>query len=173
MDKYLRTALRSATIKLADFVADNFIFLFLFGCLIGLLVTAAYWDWSFWGEATYQNGQLTSLKVDRGRIIQQSLVVVGGFVALFLAMWRTWTAKIQADTALQQVQLAERGQNTERFVKAVEMLSSESATQRRAVERQYFRLVPHSVAVSLSQSHAKCDVADEALGPPIKSSFAF
>jgi Pentapeptide repeats (9 copies) len=132
MDRYLKIALRSAATKLADFVANNFIFLFLLGCLIGLLTTAAYWDWSFWGEATYENGRLASLKVDRGRIIQQSLIVFGGFIALFLAMWRTWTAKIQADAALQQVELAGRGQNIERFVKAVEMLSSESATQRRA-----------------------------------------
>ena len=132
MDKYLKAALRGAINKLANFVANNFIALFLGVCLIGLLVIAGNWDWDFWGEATYQDGRLVELKVDRGRIIQQLLIVVGGFVALFLAMWRTWTAKLQADASLQQVTIAQKGQNTERFVKAVEMLSSDSATERRA-----------------------------------------
>jgi hypothetical protein len=53
---------------------------------------------------------------------------VGGFVALFLAIWRTWTAKLQADASLRQVTIAQKGQNTERFVKAVEVLSSDSAS---------------------------------------------
>jgi hypothetical protein len=132
MDKYLKVALRGLMIKLANFVADNFIALFLGLCLIGLLVIAGYWNWDYWGEGTYHDGRLTELKVDRGRIIQQSLIVVGGFVALFLAMWRTWTAKLQADASLRQVTIAQKGQNTERYIKAVEMLSGDSATGRRA-----------------------------------------
>jgi uncharacterized protein YjbI with pentapeptide repeats len=132
MDKYLKAALRGAITKLANLVANNFIALFLGICLIALLGIAGRWDWDFWGEATYHDGRLVELKVDRGRILQQSLIVVGGFIALFLAMWRTWTAKLQADASLQQVTIAQKGQNTERFVKAVEMLSGDSATERRA-----------------------------------------
>jgi hypothetical protein len=132
MDRYLKAALRGAIVKLANFIANNFIALFGVVCLIGLLAIAGYWKWDFWGEATYRDGKLVELKVDHGRIIQQSLLVLGGFVALLLAMWRTWTAKLQADASLQQVTIAQRGQNTERYVKAVEMLSSDSATVRRA-----------------------------------------
>jgi Pentapeptide repeats (9 copies) len=132
MDKYLKVALRGAVNKLAQFVADNFILLFLGVCLIGLVVIAGYWNWDFWGETTYHDGKLVELRVDRGRVIQQSLFVVGGFVALFLAMWRTWTAKLQADASLQQVRIAQKGQNTDRYVKAVEMLSTDSAIGRRS-----------------------------------------
>ena len=132
MDRYLKAALRGAMAKLVAFVANNFIALFLGVCLIELVIVAGYWNWDFWGEATYHDGKLIELKVDRGRIIQQSLIVLGGIVALFLAIWRTWTAKMQADASLQQVTIAQKGQNTERYVKAVEMLSSGSATIRRA-----------------------------------------
>ena len=132
MDKYIKAAFRSAAVKLANFVAENFIMLFMGVCLAALLFVAGYWNWEFWGEATYRDGKLVELRVDRGRIIQQSLILIGGFIALFLAMWRTWTAKLQADASLQQVAIAQRGQNTDRYVKAVEMLSSSSATVRRA-----------------------------------------
>ena len=97
--------------KLVAFVANNFIALFLGVCLIELVIVAGYWNWDFWGEATYHDGKLIELKVDRGRIIQQSLIVLGGIVALFLAIWRTWTAKMQADASLQQVTIAQKGQN--------------------------------------------------------------
>jgi hypothetical protein len=132
IDRYIKAALGGALSKLATFVTENFVALFLGLCLLALLVIAGYWSWEFWGEATYRDGKLVELKVDRGRIIQQLLILFGGLLALILAMWRTWTAKLQADASLQQVTIAQRGQNTERYVKAVEMLSSDSASQRRS-----------------------------------------
>jgi len=51
MDKNLKIALRGATTKLADFVANNFIALFLGVCLnLVVVVVARYWNWNFWCE---------------------------------------------------------------------------------------------------------------------------
>jgi hypothetical protein len=132
MDEYIKSSLRGAASKLAVFISTNLIALL--GCrsVIALVIIAANWSWEFWGEATYKDGKITEIRIDHARIVQQWLIIGGGLVALLLAMWRTWTAKVQADTSIRQVSISEHGQNIERFVKAVEMLSSASGTQRRA-----------------------------------------
>ena len=45
MDRYLKVALRGAIVRLANFIASNFIALFGIVCLIGLVVLAGYWSW--------------------------------------------------------------------------------------------------------------------------------
>ena len=66
-------------------------------------------------------------------------LLVGGALALLLAGWRTWTAHKQANTALEQTrvslrqaELAERGQNIDRYATAANMLDSDKIAVRQA-----------------------------------------
>lgn len=51
-------------------------------------------------------------------------LVLGGFLGLYLAFRRTNTATRQQETAAEQQRLAEQGQITDRYAKAVEMLGN-------------------------------------------------
>jgi len=111
--------------------------LFLIG---GLLVIASIWNWDYWSETTFDDShKIREIKIDRTKIIQQLLLIVGGFAAFVLASWRTWTAHRQAGTALEQVKvalrqadLAERAHNIDRYTRAANMLDSDQIAVRQA-----------------------------------------
>ena len=57
-------------------------------------------------------------------------LVIGGFIAIWLALWRSIVAHRQALTAQSQAETAQRGLMNERYQKATEMLGSDVLTVR-------------------------------------------
>jgi pentapeptide repeat protein len=131
--------LRELGDHLAQSFADNIILVLGVAVIALLLLAAGTWHWDYWAEQTVRNGVVVEIKIDRGRIIQQMGVLLLGVPALLFAIWRSWTAHRQAQAALEQsriaaknIELAERSQNVDRFVRAVGMLESERLAVRQA-----------------------------------------
>jgi TRAP-type C4-dicarboxylate transport system permease small subunit len=126
----LRKQALGALAKCAIFLTQNWIAIVGALLVAALLIVGSVWNWDYWSELTYdQSHNLKEIKLDRPRIIQQLLLVVGGTAAFFLAAWRTWTAHRQAKAALRQVEvalrqadLAERAHNVDRYTRAATML---------------------------------------------------
>jgi uncharacterized protein YjbI with pentapeptide repeats len=130
----------SAIVKCLFFLANNWILIAGAALIAALLVISSIWNWDYWSALTLdQSHKIKEIKLDRTRIIQQFLLVVGGFAAFILASWRTWTAHTQAKAALSQVQvalrqadLAERAHNVDRYTRAANMLDSDKIAVRQA-----------------------------------------
>src|ERR1051326_9028208 len=113
-------------------------------CLRGLreywiLIAALGWavaTWLYfstdWAERTFKEGPTTETKIDHLKVFSQYIIGLAGALAFALAAWRSWTAHLQAKTAIRQTEIAERGQNVERYAKAAEMIGSERLAVRQA-----------------------------------------
>lgn len=121
-------------------LTDNWILIVGIFLIIILLAIASMWNWDFWSELTFDKSHnVKEIRLDRTKIIQQLLLIVGGFAAFALASWRSWTAHRQAKAALAQVEvalrqanLAERAHNIDRYARAANMLDSDKIAVRQA-----------------------------------------
>lgn len=79
---------------------------------VGALGTVVYWDWMRDGTGAFNNSAH----------IRNAALVVGGVVAILLALWRSLVAERQATAARRQSETAERAYVNERYRQAAEML---------------------------------------------------
>ena len=79
------------------------------------------WDWLATVPPGRESGSTTIRNVG---------LVIGGVIAIVLALWRSRVAQCQANTALKQSEIAERGLLNERYQKGAEMLGSKVLTVR-------------------------------------------
>ena len=94
--------------------------------LLGVLIVGALswalwcgWDWWNW-VVTGPNGR------ESGSTTLRNLgLVIGGVIAIGLAIWRSRVADRQAKTAQRQAEIAEGGLRNDRYQKSAEMLGSE------------------------------------------------
>jgi hypothetical protein len=136
----LRELSISAVARCLRFFGNNWILIVGTTFVAAILVISSIWNWDYWSELTLdESHKIKEIRLDRTRIIQQLLFVVGGFAAFILAGWRTWTAHTQAKAALSQVQvalrqadLAERAHNVDRYTRAANMLDSDKIAVRQA-----------------------------------------
>ena len=83
-----------------------------------------FWDWLRGGMVT-QGETINTTTESNSTTIRNVGLVVGGIVAIVLAVWRSRVAERQANAAQQQADLAQRGLLNERYQKGAEMLGSE------------------------------------------------
>ena len=81
---------------------------------IGSLIT--YWDWLRGGSDGFESGSTTVRNVG---------LVIGGIVAILLAVWRSRVAERQASAAQRQAHTARQTLLNERYQRGAEMLGSE------------------------------------------------
>ena len=91
-----------------------------------VLLFGDFFSWEYWNV-----GDKTT--ATRSEVLRNVGLLIVGIVGLGFGVWRSYTAyqqteaaKKQADVALKQAGIAERGHFTERFTKAIEQLGSES-----------------------------------------------
>ena len=82
-----------------------------------VLATGIFLSWRYWGELHGNEEALSTTVRNVG-------LVIGGVVAILLAVWRSMVVERQADTARRQSETAERGLLNERYQKGAEMLGS-------------------------------------------------
>ena len=80
---------------------------------IGIILSCRFWE-----ELRGDGESLSTTVRDLG-------FVIGGIIAIVLAVWRSVVAERQADTARRQSETAERGLLNERYQKGAEMLGSD------------------------------------------------
>lgn len=79
---------------------------------IGTYASVIYWD------------DLSSDNESISASIRNIAVVLGGFIALVLSIWRSYVADLQAHAARRQSEIAQKGLLNERYQKGAEMLGS-------------------------------------------------
>ena len=75
-------------------------------------------SWCFWEELHGREDSISTTVRNLG-------LVIGGVIAVLLAIWRSLVATQQADTAQHQAGIAQQGLLNERYQKAAEMLGSD------------------------------------------------
>lgn len=80
-------------------------------------------SWFFW-EELHDEGE------PRSATIRNLSLVIGGFIAIELSVWRSIVGERQTAVAQQQAETAQRGLLNERFQKGAEMLDSENLSVR-------------------------------------------
>lgn len=97
-----------------------------FGSLI-LVIWPYFGGWDFWQSVTVNGkGEITAVQQDVSVVIRNLGLLALSLSALIFAAWRSVIANRQAETAADQLDLARRGQETDRFQRAMEMLESKS-----------------------------------------------
>lgn len=94
---------------------------------LGLLLlvmkgTGIDWTWEYWGSS---DGTF-----DRSVVFRNFGLLALALIALPLAVWRSWTAHKQAETANKQHKLSEKGLIIDRFQKGAQMLESDELSVR-------------------------------------------
>ena len=87
-----------------------------------ILYWSAHWDWMK-GDWDWMKGAWDWMKGSNGSVLRNFALVAAATIGLPLAVWRSWVAHKQADTA-------ERGHNNERYQKGADMLGSLVMTTR-------------------------------------------
>ena len=95
------------------------------------------WDWALWSfitvavlviSATLSRAYWEDLHSDQDSVsttIRNLGLVIGGVIAILLAIWRSKVAESQAEIAQQQAATAERGLLNERYQRGAEMLGND------------------------------------------------
>jgi hypothetical protein len=79
-------------------------------------------------------------------LVRNAGLLIAGLVGVGFGIWRAYTGFLQTKTAQQQAYTAEQGQITDRYSKAVEMLSNENARTRVGAVYALARIAQDSVA---------------------------
>ena len=87
--------------------------------MVAVLVGGCLLSWCYW-ESLHGTGDSVSTTV------RNLGLVIGGVIAVLLAIWRSLVATRQADTAQHQTAIAQQGLLNERYQKAAEMLGNEN-----------------------------------------------
>ena len=88
--------------------------------VVGISVSVEYWGWLL-----RENGDISNAAA-----IRNIALVVGGIVAILIALWRSLVAERQATAAKRQSEIAERSYLSERYRQAASMLGhNESAVR--------------------------------------------
>ena len=74
-------------------------------------------SWIYWGELHYKEDSLSTT-------IRNVALVIGGVIAMLLAVWRSKVAERQASATQRQAETADRGLLNDRYQKSAEMLGS-------------------------------------------------
>ncbi len=83
---------------------------------VGIWAVINYWDWLRGGSGSFESGSTTVRNVG---------LVIGGVVAILLAVWRSRVAERQASAAQRQADTARQTLLNERYQRGAEMLGSE------------------------------------------------
>lgn len=104
----------------------------------------AVFSWAYWQEG----GSNTS----RSEVVRNIGLLAAGLIGLGVGTWRAYTAyqqtkasQKQADAANEQARIAEQGHITDRYAKAVEMLSSDNVRTRTGAVYALARIAQDSV----------------------------
>ena len=81
------------------------------------LVAGAALSWIYWGDLHHSEDSLSST-------IRNVALVIGGVIAVMLAVWRSRVAERQANAAQRQAETADRSLLNDGYQKAAEMLGS-------------------------------------------------
>ena len=106
--------------------------------LVGALVFSYMrWEWIRSGSEirteSLETGVITTNTITFESVsstLRNIGLIVGGIVAVLLAMWRSLVAERQADATLRQAEAADRGLLNDRYQKAADMLGSSVITAR-------------------------------------------
>ncbi len=92
--------------------------------LVALLIKASTveWTWAYWGSS---DGTF-----DRSAIFRNFGLLGIALIGFPLAIWRSWTAHVQARAANKQTQLSEQGLIIDRYQKGAQMLDSSELSVR-------------------------------------------
>ncbi len=82
-----------------------------------VLATGIFFSWRYWGEL---HGDQESLSTT----VRNVGVVIGGVIAILLAVWRGTVADRQAKAGQRQSETAQQGLSNERYQKGAEMIGS-------------------------------------------------
>ena len=85
--------------------------------IAGILVIGVVLSYCYWEELSSRDESVSTTVRNLG-------VVIGGVIAIVLAVWRSVVAESQADAALRQSETAAQGLRNERYQKAAEMLGN-------------------------------------------------
>ena len=94
-------------------------------CIAAVLVSGIFFSWLFWEDLNGKRESLSTTVSDVG-------LVIGGVIAMLLAVWRSTIAQQQVDAAQRQAATAHQGLLNERYQKGAEMLGSEIPSVRLA-----------------------------------------
>lgn len=84
---------------------------------VGTAVFGTYASVIYWDDLSSDNESISAS-------IRNIAVVLGGFIALVLSIWRSYVADLQAHAARRQSEIAQKGLLNERYQKGAEMLGS-------------------------------------------------
>ena len=87
--------------------------------MVAVLVGGSLLSWRYWGSLHGGEDSVSTTVRNLG-------LVIGGVIAVLLAVWRSLVATRQADTAQHQTSIARQGLLNERYQKAAEMLGNEN-----------------------------------------------
>jgi uncharacterized protein YjbI with pentapeptide repeats len=133
--------------EVLTFLRGTWVFLIFFAILLAVLILATSADWGFWAERSYNpQGEITEVKIDHLKIVQQIGLFFAALIGLSLAIWRSLTshrqavasleqsktAIKQAETASRQAEIAENNQRFDRYARAAQMLDNEKSAVRQA-----------------------------------------
>lgn len=79
--------------------------------------------WTYWGVGSEKTAT-------KSEVVRNLGLIIGAIIGLGLAWWRARSASQQAEVANDQARITEQGQITDRYSKAVEMLSSKEPRTR-------------------------------------------
>ena len=84
---------------------------------VGTVAIGTYASVIYWDDLSSDNESISAS-------IRNIAVVLGGFIALVLSIWRSYVADLQAHAARKQSEIAQKGLLNERYQKGAEMLGS-------------------------------------------------
>ena len=87
--------------------------------MVAVLAGGSLLSWRYWGSLHGSEDSVSTTVRNLG-------LVIGGVIAVLLAVWRSLVATRQADTAQHQTSIARQGLLNERYQKAAEMLGNEN-----------------------------------------------